>query len=416
MVGRGDYGQVDRPFGTVTHDVFVHSRTGGLRVPGMFVVTEDGRVLPLQERAYESEAELQDLIADNPELIPGELVDEIDPRRWLLVRREAGIAFEGVGGDRWAVDHLLLDQDGISTLVEVKRATDTRARREVVAQMLDYASSLSLNPPGGVRATFEESCRSRNEVPDELLAKRLLTSSADPDIEAFWSQVDTNLQAGRLRLIFLADRLSPEVRRIIEFLNLQFQSAEVIGIELRQWQTAEGLRALVPTVLGGSARSEAKSGAVRGKRLTADEYLVALRNRNSVEVAAGVEEVMRWCTDQGGFVTYGRSPQYPGCFLNWTNPSGLSAWPVEIFAYGTIELLLPTLQNRPPFDNSLLRTKLRELVSNIEGVTLPSTPRPPFPIEILGSAVSRGQFLDVLTWFVQVFRDGTDVGGSGTSV
>ena len=44
-------------------------------------------------------------------------------------------------GDRWSADHLFLDQDGIPTLVEVKRRKDTRIRREVVGQMLEYAAN-----------------------------------------------------------------------------------------------------------------------------------------------------------------------------------------------------------------------------------------------------------------------------------
>lgn len=41
---------------------------------------------------------------------------------------------------RWSLDHLVVDQDAVPTFVEVKRASDTRARREVMAQMLDYAA------------------------------------------------------------------------------------------------------------------------------------------------------------------------------------------------------------------------------------------------------------------------------------
>jgi len=37
-----------------------------------------------------------------------------------------------------SLDHLFLDEAGVPTLVEVKRSSDTRARREMVAQMLDY--------------------------------------------------------------------------------------------------------------------------------------------------------------------------------------------------------------------------------------------------------------------------------------
>ena len=41
-----------------------------------------------------------------------------EPRRWLLVAREAGLPGEEGGGDRWSVDHLFLDQDAIPTVVE----------------------------------------------------------------------------------------------------------------------------------------------------------------------------------------------------------------------------------------------------------------------------------------------------------
>jgi hypothetical protein len=34
-----------------------------------------------------------------------------------------------------------VDEAGVPTLVEVKRSSDTRARREVVARMLDYAAN-----------------------------------------------------------------------------------------------------------------------------------------------------------------------------------------------------------------------------------------------------------------------------------
>ncbi len=44
-------------------------------------------------------------------------------------------------------DHLFLDQDGIPTIVETKRSSDNRLRREVMAQMLDYASNALIYLP-----------------------------------------------------------------------------------------------------------------------------------------------------------------------------------------------------------------------------------------------------------------------------
>jgi hypothetical protein len=49
-----------------------------------------------------------------------------------------------------------VDQDAIPTFIEVKRATDTRVRREVVAQMLDYAANGTMFwSPDQLRSMFE---------------------------------------------------------------------------------------------------------------------------------------------------------------------------------------------------------------------------------------------------------------------
>ena len=74
-------------------------------------------------------------------MLSGYQINPGAPRRWLLVKREAGLPSEIEGINRWSVDHLFLDQEGIPTLVEVKRSSDSRIRREVVGQMLDYAAN-----------------------------------------------------------------------------------------------------------------------------------------------------------------------------------------------------------------------------------------------------------------------------------
>src|SRR4051794_26418687 len=100
--------------------------------------------IAMNETPYETEDVLQELIERHPEILAG---DDAPHGTLVLVRREAGVADREDGGARWSLDHLYLDSNGIPTLVEVKRSSDTRARREVVAQMLDYAAhaSFSLN-------------------------------------------------------------------------------------------------------------------------------------------------------------------------------------------------------------------------------------------------------------------------------
>src|ERR1035437_1834754 len=106
----------------------------------VFLIQGDDLV-EMTERAYDSEDVLQTLVARYPNLLAREQVDPNEPRRWLLVTREAGIPDREGGGSRWSLDHLFLDQEGIPTLIEVKRSSDTRIRREVVGQMLDYAAN-----------------------------------------------------------------------------------------------------------------------------------------------------------------------------------------------------------------------------------------------------------------------------------
>src|SRR5260370_8548371 len=137
---------------------------------GIFVLHDDGTLDEMRERAYDSEDLLQDLLARHPNLLAGDQMDAEEPRRWLLVSREMGVPGEEEGSDRWALDHLFLDQDAVPTLVEVKRSSDTRIRREVVGQMLDYAANAVVYwPVEAIRSTYERTCPQRGtDPPDEL--------------------------------------------------------------------------------------------------------------------------------------------------------------------------------------------------------------------------------------------------------
>jgi hypothetical protein len=92
-----------------------------------------------------------------------------------------------------------------------------------------------------------------NTDPEEEIRKHL----GAEDAEALWQLVKTNLQAGRIRMLFVADHIPAELRRIVEFLNKQMNRAEMLALELRQF-VGEGLRTIVPTVYGQT--EEAREG------------------------------------------------------------------------------------------------------------------------------------------------------------
>jgi len=107
----------------------------------MYLIPEHGELVALKSSAYAKEAALQALLADYPELLAGGQITPDDPRRWLLINREKGLTEQEAGANRWSVDHLFIDHDGIPTIVEVKRSSNTQIRREIVGQMLDYAAN-----------------------------------------------------------------------------------------------------------------------------------------------------------------------------------------------------------------------------------------------------------------------------------
>lgn len=215
-----------------------------------------GELVDMQPAPYVTEDALQALLEDHAVLLAGDqIVGTGTPRRFLLVRREAVIPDAPGSPGRWSVDHVFIDQDAIPTLVEVKRSENTQIRREVVGQMLDYAANAVVHwPAGTLEAHFGATHGPDEGAVLEVLREFLELDELDVDeaterIATWWQQAETNLRAGRLRLLFVADIIPPELRRIIEFLNEQMASTEVLGVEIRNYEGAD-LRALVPRVIG----------------------------------------------------------------------------------------------------------------------------------------------------------------------
>lgn len=234
------------------------------------------RLLPMKSEEYISEDVLQSYIADYPDLIPGDQIDPESPRRWLLVKREMGVPDAAIhSGDRWSLDHLLLDQDGVPTFVEVKRAVDTRIRREIIGQMLDYAANgLAYWTMARLRESAAETALARGESLDELLVD-IFDFADEESRESYWRQVEENLGKGRVRLLFAVDKAPQELRRLAEFLNAKLNDVEVLIVELKQYRGEVGT-AISPVVIGSTVASrERKQVRTKGRPLVPAEFMAA---------------------------------------------------------------------------------------------------------------------------------------------
>jgi hypothetical protein len=109
-----------------------------------------------------------------------------------------------------------------------------------------------------LRAGFEITCELTGRQSEEVLSEFIRTGRSTSD---FWDRVKTNLEAGRIRLLFVADHVPLELKRIVEFLNRQMDPAEVLAIELRQYTDGTGRRTIVPMVYGQTQNAVSKKAA-----------------------------------------------------------------------------------------------------------------------------------------------------------
>jgi hypothetical protein len=261
----------------------------------------EGVLTAMEETYFAKEDFLQELLAVYPDLLPGDQISPEAPRRWLLVAREMGVPEPGGLGDRWSLDHLYLDQDGIPTFVECKRATDTRIRREVVAQMLDYAANgLKHWSMDLLRRAASETAQRRGKTIDTAV-QILIGDQPNSDIESFWQRVEANLRNGKVRLLFVADSIPAELRRLVEFLNEKMDDVEVLAVEIKQFLGGGEQKVLVPRLIGmtETAREKKPIAATKTSR-------GAFLDSCPLEAAPIFDQVLRSAEERGYLIYWGK--------------------------------------------------------------------------------------------------------------
>lgn len=267
----------------------------------IFVQGQEGQLDSLEEEEFSSEEELQKLLATHPELLDGQQLNPDAPRRWMVVAREQGIAQAAGEGDWWAVDHLLVDQDAIPTLVEVKRGANPEIRRTVVGQMLEYAAHARLSwSADSLRRAFENTAIEGNRPSQEVLGE-LLQSDSEPDADAFWQKVATNLDAVRLRLLIVADDIPAPLKQVAEFLDSQMPNVEVRTVEIKRYRN-HSMQILVPRVFGGSAKGS-RTISVPTQRLTRKVFLDEFPDQATREAAIRLLDI----AEDKGAVNWGQT-------------------------------------------------------------------------------------------------------------
>jgi hypothetical protein len=371
----------------------------------IFLIQDSGVLVEMKEQPYDSEALLQELLATYPSVLAGDSLNDQTPRRFLLVSREVPVPDQEAGSGRWSLDHLFLDQDGVPTLVEVKRSTDSRIRREVVGQMLDYAANGPVYwPVDSIQAALVARCQRQKLEPEQVLTEFL---GPEFDRNQFWQRVKDNLKAGKVRLVFVADEIPTELRRIVEFLNEQMDPAEVLAVEIRQY-VSQGLKTLVPRVIGQTAQAAIKK---RGEFREWDEnsFFSELEGRGDTTGCAVARAILEWARAQNLRIEWGTAPKEGG-FTPILDHRGGPVYPISVRT-GTrnsyVQVQFAPLRKRPPFNDDARRDEIRIRLNAIPGVNLPPESGTKYPGILLSSLTdesARHILLQTLAWVLEEVR------------
>lgn len=357
----------------------------------VYIVEPTGQLRLMTPSAPENEDRIQALVASHPEIITD------DDGDLLLIRREQPVADGDGASGRWSLDHLFVTRGAVPVLVEVKRAVDTRLRREVVGQLLDYAANATAYwQAGRIAESYAETAAAAGLDPQVKLAEFL----GDREPEDFWRQVDANFTAGRLKLVIVADTIPRELARIVEFLNDQMQ-ADVRAIELRWFSGVDGITALTPRVIGQTERAVAAKSLTTLPAISRDEWLDA--HIAPGDNLAGARAFVSAVEGLGGQAVV--SPKQDAINASFTGPDGKPFTALQLARQGQlVSLPFGYLLSRLPDEavrSDLLRT-LVEVVGPTRTTNLNGFPS--FDVARLAAPGGAERFTEWLRTAVEAIR------------
>jgi hypothetical protein len=205
-------------------------------------------------------------------------------------------------------------------------------------------------------------------------------------------------------MLFVADKIPAELRRIVEFLNEQMDPAEVLAVEIKHY-AGQGWKSLIPRVNGQTEEATAKENpsAAAGKQWDEESFFQDLASRKGTEDVQIARKILEWAKQKMPRLWWGKGKQ-DGSFIPIMDHNNISYYPIAVWTYGKVEIQFQWLQKRPPFNEDAKRKQLLDLLNQIPGVNIPEnaiTRRPNIPLSIFKNEAALNQFLGILEWTIK---------------
>ncbi|MEZ5903806.1 MAG: hypothetical protein R3C69_01395 [Geminicoccaceae bacterium] len=184
---------------------------------------------------------LQDLLFRHPHLIP---LERIEPGAGEVIPICRELSLPKPGGRSVFLDILGVTPHGRPVLVECKLWRNPQARREVVAQLLEYAALLRRRSFADLTVQLRAVLGTKDDNPLFTHVRHGLSEPADE--VRFVDAVARNLRAGDFHLIIAGEGIREDLTVISEHLGAQ--GARLALIELQLWCDDGGRTLVVPQV------------------------------------------------------------------------------------------------------------------------------------------------------------------------
>jgi hypothetical protein len=198
-----------------------------------------------------------------------------------------------------------------------------------------------------------------------------------------------------------------ELQRIVEFLNVQMDPAEVLAMEVKQYM-GQGLKTLVPKIIGLTAAVKQKKTSGRGEARQWDEasFFQDLESRRGLEEAKVARKILDWARMRGLRIWWGKGEKY-GSFFPLLDYKNETYWTVAIWTYGRVQTQFQMMQKSAPFKEEQKRLELLRRLNEIPGVSLAQdsiTKYPSLMLSILRNEEDLAHFLEVYDWVIQEIK------------
>ena len=287
-----------------------------------------------------SEQWLQRLIFRRPGALP---VRDLEP----AIARLVPLALE-VPTPAGYIDNLYLTPEGHIVLAECKLWRNPEARRMVIAQIIDYAQSMTRwnfdDLDEAVRKGRDGLGKANQRSIMELMRESLGEDHAFDDV-AFIDAVQRNLRRGRMLLLVVGDGVREDVEGLVDFLQMHAGFHFTLGlVEMAVFEFPTDARLLIqPRILARTLNIEravvrvehndvlvqAVPSQAKGKVSTLSEE--AYFEQLADHAPATVQALQRFAAAAGKFDVY-LDPAAKSASLKWDAPSG------ETFNLGTINI------------------------------------------------------------------------------